>query len=107
MTAASQTITLPNPTIARYRGARVTFKRKTNVAGTNNTTIFILVTPCIGTFGNPGYVAPGGFVLFNSTIVPSTTLLNTATTLTLSVAVGVFQVDLVCDGVHWCVIGHT
>lgn len=78
MAAASQTITLPNPTTAAYLGARVTFKRKTN------TTAFNLAaagtTPFLGV----------------STI--------TAVASPTSIGVGIFQVDMVCDGVNWCFI---
>ena len=78
MTAASQTITLPNPTTAAYLGARVTFKRKTN------TTVFTFTaagtTPFLGV----------------ATITPSAS--------PTSIAATIFQVDMVCDGTNWCFI---
>lgn len=79
MTAASQTILLPTPTTAAYRGARVTFKRKTNV------TVFTITAGA----GTP-------FIPINSITAA----------LSISVAATVFQVDLVCDGVNWCSIGQ-
>ena len=80
MTAASQTITLPNPTGAAYLGARVTFKRKTN------TTAFNLASA-----GSVGFVPIVSITVSASPI---------------SIGTGVFQVDLICDGVNWCIIGQ-
>jgi hypothetical protein len=80
MSAAAQTIALPNPTGAAYLGARVTFKRKTN------TTVFTLTST-----GGAGFVPIGSITLSAS---PH------------SVAAGIFQVDLVCDGTNWCIIGQ-
>jgi hypothetical protein len=80
MTAAGQTITLPNPANGEYLGARITFKRKTN------TTVFTLTST-----GGAGFVPIGSITLSAS---PH------------SVAAGVYQVDLVCDGTNWCIIGQ-
>jgi hypothetical protein len=80
MSAAAQTIALPNPTTAAYLGARVTFKRKTN------TTVFTITST-----GGAGFVPIGSIALSASPI---------------SIAATVFQVDLVCDGVNWCIIGQ-
>jgi hypothetical protein len=80
MTAASQTIALPNPTGAAYLGAVVTFKRKTN------TTAFTLTST-----GGAGFVPIGAIALSAS---PHT------------VGIAVFQVTLVCDGVNWCIINQ-
>jgi hypothetical protein len=80
MTAGSQTITLPNPAGAAYLGARVTFKRKTN------TTAFTLTST-----GGAGFVPIGAVGLSAS---PH------------NVGAGIFQVDLVSDGVNWCIIGQ-
>jgi hypothetical protein len=80
MTAAPHTIALPNPTNAAYLGARVTFKRKTNA------TVFTITST-----GGAGFVPIGSITLTASPI---------------SIAATVFQVDLVCDGVNWCIIGQ-
>jgi hypothetical protein len=80
MTAAGQTIALPNPTGAAYRGAMVTFKRKTN------TTVFTLTST-----GGAGFVPISAIGLSAS---PH------------SVSPVVFQVTLVCDGVNWCIINQ-
>ena len=79
MTAASQTITLPNPTTAVYLGARITFKRKTNA------TVFTFTAA-----GTTPFLGVGGFAPQASPI---------------SIAATVFQVDMVCDGVNWCFFG--
>jgi hypothetical protein len=79
MNSTSQTITLPDPSNADYLGARVTFKRKTN------TTVFTITST-----GGAGFVPIGSVTLSASPIsIPET----------------VFQVDLICDGVNWCIIG--
>lgn len=80
MSAAAQTIALPNPTGAAYLGAMVTFKRKTN------TTVFTLTST-----GGAGFIPIGAIGLSAS---PH------------SVAAGIFQVTLVCDGVNWCIINQ-
>jgi hypothetical protein len=80
MSAAAQTIALPNPTGAAYLGAMVTFKRKTN------TTIFTLTST-----GGAGFVPISAIGLSAS---PH------------SVAAGIFQVTLVCDGVNWNIINQ-
>jgi hypothetical protein len=80
MSAASQTIALPNPTGAAYLGARVTFKRKTN------TTVFTITST-----GGAGFLP-----------IASTTLSASS----ISISATVFQVDLVCDGVNWCIISQ-
>jgi hypothetical protein len=79
MASASQTILLPNPTTAAYRGATVTFKRKTN------TTVFTITAGA----GTP-------FLPINSI----------AAALSITVGATVFQVTLVCDGVNWCSISQ-
>ena len=81
MAAATQTITLPNPTTAAYLGATVTFKRKTN------TTVFSIAA---------AGVTP--FLLISSI---------TLTTSPISIAATVFQVDMICDGTNWCIIGQS
>jgi hypothetical protein len=81
MTAASQTIVLPNAANAAYLGARVTFKRKTN------TTPFTLAAAGVGT----GFVPIGSITLLSSPMAIGST---------------VFQVDLINDGVNWCIIGQ-
>ena len=80
MTAAAQTIALPNPTGAAYLGAMVTFKRKTN------TTVFTLTST-----GGAGFVPIGAIGLSAS---PH------------SVLAGIYQVTLVCDAVNWCIINQ-
>ena len=80
MTAAGQTITLPNPTTAAYLGATVTFKRKTN------TTAYTLTST-----GGAGFLPIGAIGLSAS---PHT------------VAAGVFQVTIISDGVNWCIINQ-
>ena len=79
MNSTSQTITLPDPSNANCLGARVTFKRKTN------TTVFTITST-----GGAGFVPISSVTLSASPItIPET----------------VFQVDLICDGVNWCIIG--
>jgi len=80
MTAAAQTIALPNPTTAAYLGAKVIFKRKTN------TTVFTITST-----GGAGFVPIGSITLSASPI---------------SIAATVFQVELVCDGVNWNIISQ-
>ena len=80
MSTTGQTIALPNPATAAYLGARVTFKRKTN------TTVFTITST-----GGAGFVP-----------IASTTLSASP----ISIAATVFQVDLVCDGTNWCIIGQ-
>jgi hypothetical protein len=79
MSSAGQTITLPGPATAGYLGARVTFKRKTN------TTAFTLAAGA----GTP--------------FIP---IAAVAASATITVSSSIFQVDLVCDGGNWCVIGQ-
>lgn len=79
MTSESQTITLPTPTSPAYLGERVTFKRKTN------TTAYTLTA---GT-GTP-------FIPISSITAAET----------IAVATTIFQVDLICDGTNWCIIGQ-
>ena len=76
MSAASQTITLPNPTNAAYLGAVVTFKRK------SNTTAYTITI----TGGGNVYLPVGSATLVASPV---------------SVASGIFQLTLVCDGSSW------
>lgn len=80
MAAASQTITLPNPTTAAYLGAKVIFKRKTNTTAFNlaagGTTPFLLI---------------GSITLTASPVTFATTT---------------FQAELVCDGTNWCIISQ-
>jgi hypothetical protein len=78
MSAASQTITLPNPASVAYVGARVLFKRKTN------TTAFTL-TQAAG-FLNYGAIS----IAASPYNVPSTIL----------------QVDLISDGTNWCIVSQ-
>lgn len=80
MSAASQTIALPNPTNAAYLGARVTFKRK------GVTTPFL-----ISSGGGISFVSINSITLAASPITIGTTI---------------FQVDLVSDGINWCIIGQ-
>ena len=75
-----QKITLPNPTDANILGALVTFKRKTN------TNAFMLAAGS----GTP-------FIQINS--------VNPVATVTHS-ANGVYNVSLICDGVHWCIFSQ-
>jgi hypothetical protein len=80
MNSTSQTITLPDPSNTDYLGAKVTFKRKTN------TTVFTITST-----GGAGFVPIASVTLSASPIsIPET----------------VFQVDLICDGVNWCIIGQ-
>lgn len=80
MSAASQTIALPNPTNAAYKGARVTFKRKG------------VTTPFL--------ISSGGGISFVS--------INSITLAASPITIGatIFQVDLVSDGINWCIIGQ-
>lgn len=80
MSAVTQTIALPNPTNAAYLGARVTFKRK------GVTTPFL-----ISSGGGIGFVPIGSITLLTSPI---------------TIAATTFQVDLVSDGINWCIIGQ-
>lgn len=79
MSAAGQTITLPNPAAAVSIGAMVMFKRKTN------TTAFTLTSTAAG-FLNYGAIT----IAASPYTVPST----------------IFQVDLVSDGTNWCVVAQ-
>jgi hypothetical protein len=78
MAAAAQTITLPTPTTAAYLGVRVIFKRITN------TTAFVIDAGA----GTPFMPSTG--------IVP---------TINFTFGAVIYQVELVCDGIHWAVIG--
>ena len=75
MASASQTITLPVPTLATVFGASITFKRRTN------TTAFTLAAGA----GTP--------------FLPNSSITQAAT---FAFAVGIFQANFVCDGVNWC-----
>lgn len=81
MAAATQTITLPNPTTAAYLGARILFKRKTN------TTAFNLAAAGVTPFLGLAVVAP------------------VASPITIGATL--FQVELVCDGTNWCIVSTT
>lgn len=74
------TITLPVPTLAAYRGATVTFKRKTN-----NTNIIT-------------FAAGAG--------TPFVPIAATAAAATIALATGVYQVTFICDGVNWCSVNQ-
>jgi hypothetical protein len=80
MSAASQTITLPNPTNAAYLGAYIMLKRR------SNNTAFTLTST-----GGAGFIPVGGVGLSAS---PHT------------VAATIFNVHLVNDGVNWLIIGQ-
>jgi len=77
MSTATRVITLPNPTDADIRGCYVIFKRK-------NGTAFNISAPGNG-------------------IMPIASVTALAT---LPVTTSIFQVNLVCDGAHWSVIGQ-
>jgi hypothetical protein len=78
MASATRVITLPNPTDANISGCYVIFKRK------GNTTAFNISAPGNG-------------------IMPIGSITALAT---LPVTTSIFQVNLVCDGTHWSVIGQ-
>jgi len=80
MSAAGQTITLPNPAIAEFKGQIITFKRRTN------TTVFTLTST-----GGLGFIPIGSVTLSAS---PHT------------VANTVFNVTLMADGVNWNIINQ-
>lgn len=80
MSAASQTITLPNPAAAGNLGRTVTFKRK------QNTTAFTLTS-----------TGGAGFLPINSITLSASPH---------SVGTGVFQVTLVADGLNWAIINQ-
>lgn len=78
ISAAAQTITLPNPNNTTLLGQRVMFKRKTNNVQFTITSV------------------GGGFVFtpVNNITLGTTQVVNTT----------VFQIELVCDGAAWAVV---
>jgi hypothetical protein len=80
MASASQTITLPAPTLVMYLGAIVTFKRRTN------TTAFTIAAGAGTPFLTTGSITPSATFAFGT---------------------GFFQLTLMADGLNWCAISQS